>query len=749
MNSFLTELRRRNVLKVAFGYLAAGWLLISIGDIFFPLMNAPEWVFKVFLLVVALGLPAVVILAWIFEVTPEGVKLEKDVDRSQSITSKTSHRLNYIVVAILIAALSVSVYLNVSEERLQPVASVDVDARRSIAVLPFSSRSTDPDNALFADGIHDDLLTNLAHIAALKVISRTSVMRYRGSEKNLRQIGEELNVATVLQGAVQRVGDAVRINVQLIDANTDEHLWANSYDREMTTENIFAIQSEIAQNISVALKATLSPVEQNRLAMIPTENMQAYNLYRSGRHNLEERRLETLRLARTQFEQAIELDPDYSQAYSGLADSIMLLRINHAAVPIEEAYPLATKAIETALSLDPENADAYASLGLLKLDEWGATRSGPEIDEAEQAFEKAIELNPNHARAIMWYASMKGSQEKYDEAIALYHRSLELDPLARIPYTNLPILYAAKGYNQKALDQLLNAAKLHPSWPNPYQNVAVHLQRLGRIDESIAWAIKANELNTDPLAAGVLIGNYMAIGESEKALEYLNGIPPSHPLYEMAAIFRMIIDEDITGAIRVMDTALAEGANVPGFLFDLISDLALLIDDIGSARKYLLLQQPELENDPLANIDQANVQNVVKLGYLALLDGDVEFAEELLLPALEYVERNPRLGIAGHGLMDVQIFALLNRPDEALARLRDSVDAGLTSQLFFDNWPLELDPYLISIRDNPIFSDILEELKVKIDAMRFRVLQAEASGNWDQLRALAETQPVNPAAIGY
>lgn len=747
MSSFLAELRRRNVLKIALAYLAAGWLLISIGDVFFPLLNAPDWVLKIFLLVVALGLPAAAVLAWVFELTPEGVKLEKDVDRSQSVTSQTSRRLNYIVVAILIAALSVSVYLNVSENHLQEVSGNNIDARRSIAVLPFSSRSTDPDNALFADGIHDDLLTNLAHIAALKVISRTSVMNYRDTTKNLRQVGEELDVATVLEGAVQRVGNTVRINVQLIDANTDEHLWANSYDRELTTKNIFAIQSEIAKNISLALKATLSPVEQNRLAMIPTENLQAYNLYRSGRHNLEERRLETLGLARTQFEQAIELDPDYSQAYSGLADSLLLLRINHAAIPVEEAYPLAAQAIDKALALDPENADAYASLGLLKLDMWGWTRSGPEIEEAERAFQKAIDLKPNHARAIMWYASMKGAQEKFDEAIALYHRSLELDPLARIPYTNLPILYAAKGYNQKALDQLLNAARLHPSWPNAYQNVAVHLQRLGRIDESIAWAIKANELDTDPLAGGVLIGSYLAIGESEKALEYVNDIPASHPLYEIGAIFRLIVNGDLSDAIQAMETSMAEGANPPGPVLDMISDIALLIDDLDTARKFLLLQQPGLENNPLASIDRTNVHNVIKLAYLALRSGDEAYAERLLLAALDYVERGPRLGIAGHGLMDVQILALLNRPDEALARLRDAVDAGLRSQRFFDNWSLGLDPYLTSIRDNPIFKGVIEELRVEIDEMRIRILQTEATGNWEQLRSLAQSQPVNPAAI--
>ncbi|MCP5092653.1 MAG: hypothetical protein GY949_17205, partial [Gammaproteobacteria bacterium] len=265
MNSILTELRRRNVIKVTVAYLAVGWLLVSIGDILFPLLNAPEWAFKVFLLVIAMGVPTVAVLAWVFELTPQGVKLEKDVDRSESITPETGRKLNFVVIAMLVAALSVSVYLNLTGERGGDTTTGDMGTRKSIAVLPFRNLSTDPDNAFFADGIHDDLLTKLAHNGELKVISRTSVMEYRDTNKNLRQIGDELGVATVLEGAVQRVGNTVRINVQLIDAGTDDHLWANSYDRDMTTKNIFKIQNEIAKEISGALQATLTPVAQSRL----------------------------------------------------------------------------------------------------------------------------------------------------------------------------------------------------------------------------------------------------------------------------------------------------------------------------------------------------------------------------------------------------------------------------------------------------------------------------------------------------
>jgi tetratricopeptide (TPR) repeat protein len=574
-------------------------------------------------------------------------------------------------------------------------------------------------------------------------------MEYRDTTKNLRQIGDELGVATVLEGAVQRAGDTVRINVQLIDANTDEHLWANSYDRELTTKNIFEIQSEISKDISGALQATLTPVAQSRLDTIPTENLEAYNLYRAGRHNLEERRIETVELARTQFEDAIELDPDYSQAYSGLADSLLLLRINHAAISVEEAYPLAQQALDKALALDPENADAYASLGLLKLDIWDTTRTGPEIEEAELAFQKAIELNPNHARAVMWYASMKGSQQKLDEAVALYQRSLELDPLARIPYSNLPGLYAAMGRNQKALDKWLDAVRLHPSWPVPYRYIATHLQRLGRIDESIAWAVRARQLDTDPLAGGVAIGSYIVLGDMEKSIRFIETIPEDHPLQKFAAMFILFIRADYAGAIAAMDSYIVEGANPPPFALDVISDAALLIDDLDTAREYALMPQPALADDPIANLDQFNAHNVIKLAYIALRGGDEEeYADRLLRASLDVVEKRPRLGMAGHGIQDVQILALLNKPDEALARLREAIDAGFRGERIFDNWTLDADPYLASIRDEPQFLEMLEELQGYVSEMRRSTHRAESTGNWDQLRSLAQSRAVNSAAIG-
>ncbi|NNF16937.1 MAG: hypothetical protein HKN70_09330, partial [Gammaproteobacteria bacterium] len=682
-----------------------------------------------------------------FELTPGGIRRQSEIDQDEVETAPAGNALNYLVIGTLAAALSVSVYLNIvgKSSQIRDVGSQVVE--QSIAVLPFSNRSTNPDNAIFVDGIHDDLLTNLAHIGALKVISRTSVMEYRDTTKNIRQIGDELDVATVLEGAVQRLGDNVRINVQLIDAATDTHLWASTYDRKLTTKNIFDIQGEIARQISAALQAQLTPTEQQRLDTIPTENMEAYNLYRKGRHNLEERQLETTQLARTQFEQAVKIDPNYSEAYSGLADSILLLKINHEAIEADEAYALAEASLNKSLALDPESADAYASLGLLKLDVWQQTKSGPLIAEAELAFQRALELNPNHARATMWYAGLKGSEQKIEEAIALFQRSLELDPLARIPYINLPGMYAALGDNQKAMDRWLDAVRLHPGWPSPYQNIANHLQGLGRFDESVAWTLKAIELDSNPIAGAQAVVAYIVFGDYAQALDFVKDIPEEHPFYSLGPLFKNFVNQNNAAVVTEMERSLNEGISLPPFAYDIAMDAALILNDLDAARKYLLLRKPALVEDALGNLDMFNVQYVIKLAYIAKRKGNDQHANELLHASLEILERRPRLGAAGHGIRDVQILALLNRPEEALVKLREAIDAGFRSARVYDNWFLIEDPLLASIRIDPQFVSMHKELAADVAVMHQRVISAEQSGRWEALRALASVQPVTPEII--
>ena len=739
MSSFLSELSRRNVLRVAAAYALVAWIIIEAGSVLLPVFGADEGTFQVYVMIVLAGVLVALVSAWVFEITPDGVKLDKDVDRTIAAT-KPQQRFNYAIIGLLIVALAVSITFNVTGVRggLQSAQEGPASMHRSIAVLPFASLATDAENAQFVDGIHDDLLTKLANIGSLRVISRTSVLKYRNTSKNLRQIGQELGVDTVLEGTVQRAGDNVRINVQLIDAQTDEHLWAQTYDRQLTMQNIFSIQSDISEAISGALQATLMTRAQHRIESIPTEDIRAYSLYVSGRDNLYLRRLETLQQARSQFEQAIERDPNYADAYVALAECTLLLAINHNALTRDEAYDLAQANLDEAFRLNPDLADAYATQGLLKSDTWLQTRTGPENIEAEAAFEYAISLNPNHAQAYMWFASLRDAEQRYEDSIALYHRSMQLDPLARVPYSNLPTLYAQQGQNEVALKLWLDAIEIHPEWPIPYQYIAVHLLGLGRLDEAYAWNLAAQELSTDPALRGDIgVAIYLQFGEIDKARALLMALPDAHRLTGLTDGLRLLIDENYIGALEFFTQVIDEGDAAAPFILDIASDIALLAGDLGKAREYVFRGMPILDRDADLQIDRFTVGQIVKLAYIRQRTGDLAGGNEMLNATLSVVRSLPRLGMFGQGIRDVQILALLGRKEDALQALRAAVSAGYRCSIPSNTWLLEDDPFLDSIRDDSRFAGILSELESLNGVMRSRVMETEETGNWAPLRALA------------
>jgi len=739
MTSLISELKRRNVLRVAATYAVVAWIIIEAGSVLLPTFGASESAFQTYVIVVVAGFLVSLVLAWVFEVTPDGVKLEKNVDRSESITPRTGHRLDIIFIALLVIALGISVTLNVTGMRNaleeQPATVAD---RSSIAVLPFTSRSTDPQNQLFADGIHDDLLTRLANIAALKVISRTSVMEYRETTKNLKEVAEELGVGNVLEGAVQRVGDSVRITAQLIDASTDEHIWAKSYDRQLSAANLFAIQSEISEEIARAMRATLSNEEQSRVANIPTDSLAAYNLYTQGRDNLYKRRLDTLQKAREQFEAAIALDSSYADAHAALAECVILMLNNHQAIAPAEAFDIARRSVDKALSLNPDLADAYAVQGLLWNQIWQQTRDGPGLDEGAASFVSALELNPNNASAYMWFASLRANQQRIEEAIDLYHESLRLDPLGKVPYVNLPGLYALRGQNDEALRLYVKAIEIHPEWPTTYRNIAFHLGALGRMDEAVAWAKKGQELSVDPTAGAAMIVPYIEFGEYEKALDVFSEITPDHPMYEIGLSMENVVKGDFAGATKVIEKSMEGVENPQQIQLSLMMTYSVFAGDFDTARKFAELLYPDLAGDAIPMVDEFNVAGAIGYAHILQQHGENQRADALLEAAMTVVKTLPRIGLAGHGIRDVQILALQGNTLAALAAFRDAIDEGFRGTAASNGWPLVLDPYIGSLRDQPAFRAMAKELDDKLAEMQQRLSEVEQSGDWDALRALVE-----------
>jgi len=426
MASVWGELKRRNVVKVAVAYAIVSWLILQLTDVLKSLLDLPEWVGKFVFLLLVIGFLLALVLSWAYELTPEGVQKERDVDRSDSVTRVTGRKLDFFIIAALTFALVfVVIDKYVMEE---PATTTQVSENlRTIAVLPFDNRSAEEEDAAFlADGVHDELLTRLSKIHDLRVISRTSVMQYRDdTTRNMRQIGAELGVGSILEGGVQRAGNTVRINVQLIDTQTDEHLWAETYDKELTATNLFAIQTEISTEIANALRATLSPDEQQRIAAVPTENTEALEAYFIGRYQYLHlnRSAESLAKSIEQFEHAIALDPGFALAYSGLAEASMQLPFfSGTADPILVRMEVADAA-QKAIDLEPDSPDALAILALRNL------RYDYDWEGAEQLFQDALRIEQTNITALHWYSHLLSWQGRHPEALEMARRGIAADPL--------------------------------------------------------------------------------------------------------------------------------------------------------------------------------------------------------------------------------------------------------------------------------------------------------------------------------
>lgn len=751
MESFFTELRRRNVLRVAAAYALVAWILIEAGSVLLPTFGAPDWYFRVYVVIVAMGFVLSLIFAWIFEITPEGVKRESEVDHSVDRPRKQG--FNVVIITLLGIALAVSVSFNISGVRTQAPEVLQAVDRSSIAVLPFQSRSSDPDNVFFADGIHDDLLTRLADLESLRVISRTSVMKYRDTTKDVPQIAEELGVAAVVAGAVQRAGDQVRITIRLVDAVTDEQIWAHTYDEDLTLANVFTIQSQVSAKIAQNLRARLSADEEQRLAAVPTTSMNAYRMFVAGRKNLWERRFDTLQDARRQFEQAIEIDPDYAQAYAGLAETLMILFINHSAISPDEAFRLAEAAASKAMALDPELAEAHAVTGLIELNRWKDTRLGDGNLRAAASFERAIDLSSNLTNSYVWFASLRQLEGADDDAVRLLEHALEIDPLARIPYLNLADLHARSGDNGKTLSVLLRATELFPDWPSAYQNLANHLEGLGRLDEAVAWTRYSEPLNDDPLHFGPLLKIYQKFGQIEKIMAFAKAFPDDHPMLAVGASYVHALLGEFAEARELLEAEIEHSELPHPYTYPILVASAAQLGDYEAARTYLLESNPALEPDTRLVVDYGNLHAVVLLGYIERQRGAERTANELLENALSVINELPRTGILGHGIEDVRVLALLDRKSAALIALREAIDDGFAGYRSHSVWTIDNDPMIAPLRGDPAYEAMREEIEQRIEALRRNVEAAEQTGDWTPLldkvrnRATAEMTAQHPTSL--
>jgi TolB-like protein/Tfp pilus assembly protein PilF len=684
LRNFVSELKRRNVYKVAIAYGVVAWLLMQVASQIFPFFEIPNWAVRLVVLLLIIGFPIALILAWAFELTPEGIKRAEDVDLTKSTTRRSSHKLLWItaVGAIVAAALFVGGKLNLSHAK--PSTTTGVASDKSIAVLPFDNLSRDPDNAYFAEGIQDEILTRLAKIADLKVISRTSTQHYKSAPENLPEIARQLGVAHILEGSVQKSGDAVRVNVQLIKAANDSHLWADTFDRKLT--DIFSVESEVAKAIAEQLRAHLTGQEEQVIAAKPTDNPEAYDAYLRG----------------------------------------LAYNLKTATTPANSLG--AQKYLREAVRLDPKFALSWALLSLVDARGYITTNLQPTValrDEARQAAEIALTLQPNLGEALLakgqyYYACLKD----YDTAVRYFEQARQLLPnSSKIPQS-LAYVARRRGQWERSESYFNEAERLDPRNVNLITQHAAYYNVLRRFPEALRKLDQVLNITPDDMDTLVLKA---AIAQAEGDLPRASVLlAPLHPNADDTGaletqVYQAILERRPAPVIQRLKEILAKpdpalGYNNGelrfwlGWAQEVAGDHAAAQESWRQARSEL---EPFLKEQP---------ENWSLIGDLALTNmGLGEKAAALALSeramAVISIEKD-----AIDGPLPIEILARvaarMGDPDRAIAALQKLLASPYESALAGGTVPLtpallRLDPMFDPLRGDPRFEKLAASLAPK------------------------------------
>ena len=521
--SFFAELRRRNVIRMAGLYLVGAWIIVQVAETLLPAFEVPAWVLRAIVIVLALGFFPALIFAWIFELTPEGLKRDHEVDRAQSIAPQTGQRMN-VILAILLAL--VLVYFAVDRFVISPTqGALDVAASlhsgrssagvstaitqpRSIAVLPFENLSADRNNEYFADGVAEELLNQLAQLPGLKVAGRTSSFAFKDHDEDMREIGRKLGVAYLVEGSIRRSQDRVRITAQLVKAADGFHVWSQTYDRELT--DIFAVQDEISAAITAALKLNLLGAAG---PAVPKVSVEAYDAYLRGLSLMALRGSGNLRAARDRFKEALAIEPDYVAAMVSLARTNLLLPFYDQLAPAvkDELAGEAQTLARRALVLDAANAGAHLVLGtLLSEFDWRWDEAGVEI-------ERALQLAPGSAEVANFAGDYFVEVRDPNRAIATEQRAAELDPQAPFSHWDLALAYLLVNDDpQRAIESALVARRIEPQSLKPLKLLVWCHARLGQFAEMNQALEAARAVVAEPEFERLALEAYAAIAEDRR-----------------------------------------------------------------------------------------------------------------------------------------------------------------------------------------------------------------------------------------
>ncbi len=543
--SLFSELKRRNVIRVGIAYVLMAWVLLQGADFALDLIGAPEWVIRALAVVIAIGLPITLFFAWAFEMTPEGIKRDHEVDRSQSIAPQTGRKLDRAIIVFLAVALVLVLaerfFLAGEPAPATPgVDSAQVPAgepnaeaayvEKSVAVLAFENMSPDPENEFFADGISEEILNVLAGIEDLRVIARTSAFSFKGSGATIAEIAGQLDVAYVLEGSVRRAGNRVRVTAQLIETGSESHLWSDTYDRDL--DDIFAVQDEIARAITRELQLQLTPAQEDLLVAQPTDNLEAYNKYLQGRQLWHSRGPQNLQAAAILLQDAVELDPGFAEAWAALADTWLLIP-EYSPTRSLETIPPARDAVNRALELKPGMPQALTTRAYIRFMydfDW---------DNAARDFERAIELDPDYPTAQQWYGEYLAVRNRdTDAALAQFRKAAQMDPLAPVMWNVSGWVAAQAGRLEESNRYYERALEIEPGFLAAYANLTLNYIQLGEYEHAREMWVRAAALGEFDTEDGFNLIEAMHNPTARQA--YIEGLP-TNPNWRSGAVDRAFV----------------------------------------------------------------------------------------------------------------------------------------------------------------------------------------------------------------
>lgn len=555
-NSFFAELKRRNVFRVAFGYILLGWVVLQVADVIVPTLSLPEWTMKFLLAVGSLGFPFAIFFAWAFELTPDGLKKEDEIPPEESITAHTGQKLNYAIIVLLAFSLSYFIYESrfktATDEETVSVTTTESDnasaenstayTGTSIAVLPFVNMSSDPEQEYFSDGISEEILNVLAKIPNLQVTSRSSAFAFKGQKLNISKVAATLGVKHVLEGSVRKSKNRVRITAQLIEAETDAHLWSETYDREL--DDIFAIQDEISGAIVTALKDNLglnATVANKTAAKI---NLDAHNEYLQGRFFIEQRTEQSALKALGHFNAAIAIDPNYAPAWMGKAWATdFVSEFNYGSMPVSTSQTLALQAIDKALILDPMLPESHATKGrILRINR-------RDREESNKHFQKALELNPNYSDAYSWYAGSLKNNPKL--RLELREKAVRLNPMSSMSNSNYGFSLRDFGRFAEAIEVADHIRSFAPNSDHYFMLMATISLEKGDYGQGTYYSFKALEANNNVNNAVGLASRLYCIGMPELTYDLLKDSEHSYLPY--------LLDNNEERFINIVRTTFPRG----------------------------------------------------------------------------------------------------------------------------------------------------------------------------------------------